>query len=151
MTQFLSFRTDGIEKVDVWPLIVKKKNPGSPEVVFYRDHDQKNSDFYTVMDVENHNAHDMFDNAFHTIQKEGIFENTTIYRLLKSLVHARVEIYLWYGSELDDLEVSRSSDEFIETVKSQLSESPGEVYAIFRPHEESDSEQHISMSSEENQ
>ena len=135
MTQFLLFSTHQKSNVNLSPFFVARNSPESPEIAYFRDYYKQSGDFFTVSDEDNRSPHDLFDNAFQAIQEEGHFKNTKIHNLLRILVDAGVTIYMWYGSEYEDLESTRKSDELMVTVESQLSESPGEVYAVYWPSE----------------
>lgn len=58
-------------------------------------------------------------------------ETTELYQILLSISHN--EIYLWYGSESEDLEEVSSFDEMIEKIKCALAQGSGEIYLHYLP------------------
>ena len=58
-------------------------------------------------------------------------ETTELYQKLLSISHN--EIYLWYGSESEDLEEVSSFDEMIEKIKCALAQGSGDIYLHYLP------------------
>jgi hypothetical protein len=129
MSQFILFTNSGKIRQLENKYIVENIKEIVLNKLFIKNISQKllcNDEFYTIADI-----HKLCSDAqYGILYGNETFENTNLYKILYAIKNE--EIFLWYGSEIDDLDEVKTFNELIENIKESLQPGPGEIYIHYK-------------------